>query len=197
LKTDLKGRPERYVDIIIDETGRLTTLVDGLLGPRSLPEPSLINIHEVLERVRRLIELESDPPIVIYRDYDPSIPELTIDAELMVQVFLNIARNAMQSFVDVEVPSLQFVTRIERQFTIGTTQHKLVIRVDIIDNGPGIPDALKHQLFYPMISGRSDGTGLGLSVAQSIVHQHQGLIEFESEPGKTIFSTLIPLEPQQ
>jgi two-component system nitrogen regulation sensor histidine kinase GlnL len=147
-----------------------------------------------LERVRTLIELEVDNSLEVRTDYDPSIPEVSIDAELMVQVVLNIARNAMQSLQDCECPCLAFITRVQRQFTIGTTQHKLVAKIDIADNGPGIPDELKEHLFYPMITGRSDGTGLGLSVAQSIVHQHQGLIEFESRPGNTIFSIYLPLE---
>jgi two-component system nitrogen regulation sensor histidine kinase GlnL len=183
-----------YTEIIVDETDRLTALVDRLLGPKSIPKPSLTNIHEVLERVRTLIELEVDNSLEVRTDYDPSIPEVSIDAELMVQVVLNIARNAMQSLQDCECPCLAFITRVQRQFTIGTTQHKLVAKIDIADNGPGIPDELKEHLFYPMITGRSDGTGLGLSVAQSIVHQHQGLIEFESRPGNTIFSIYLPLE---
>ena len=197
LARELEPELQQYTDIIIDETDRLTSLVDRLLGPNSLPNPTRISIHEVLERVRKLIELESDPPITIYRDYDPSIPELNIDPELMVQVVLNVARNAMQSLARVSSPSLQFISRIERQFTIGAKQHKLVIKILIVDNGPGIPEELKDQLFYPMISGRSDGTGLGLSVAQSIMNQHQGLIKFESEPGHTVFSIIIPLEPHQ
>jgi len=195
LAKELQNRGlEQYTDIIIDEADRLTSLVDRMLGPKSLPEPGMINVHEVLERVRKLIELESEPPLAIYRDYDPSIPDSLMDAELMVQVFLNIALNAMQSLSGTELPQLRFVTRIERQFTIGVRQHKLVIKTDIIDNGCGVPDELKGHMFYPMISGRPDGTGLGLSVAQTIVHQHNGLIEFESEPGQTIFSVIIPLE---
>ena len=183
-----------YTDIIIDETDRLTSLVNRLLGPISLPQPAAVNIHEILERVRKLIELEANPPIEVIRDYDPSIPDLYIDEELMVQVFLNIARNAMQSLSQVDLPKLQFTSRIERQFTIGHHKHRLVIKVDIIDNGPGIPDALKEHLFYPMISGRPDGTGLGLSVAQAIIHQHKGLIEVDSHPGETKFSVITPLE---
>jgi two-component system nitrogen regulation sensor histidine kinase GlnL len=183
-----------YTEIIVDETDRLTALVDRLLGPKSIPKPSLTNIHEVLERVRTLIELEVDNSLEIKTDYDPSIPEVSIDSELMVQVILNVARNAMQALQDSECPCLAFTTRIERLFTIGTIQHKLVARIDIADNGPGIPDSIKEQLFYPMITGRPDGTGLGLSVAQSIVHQHQGLIEFESRSGNTIFSIYLPLE---
>jgi two-component system nitrogen regulation sensor histidine kinase GlnL len=183
-----------YTEIIIDETDRLTALVDRLLGPNSLPKPSITNIHEVLERVRTLIELESDPNLKIRTDYDPSIPEVSIDPEQMVQVVLNIARNAMQALKDNSCQSLTFVTRVERQYTIGAVQHKLVAKIDIVDNGPGIPIELKDHLFYPMITGRPDGTGLGLSVAQSIVHQHQGRIEFESRPSNTVFSIFLPLE---
>ena len=186
-----------YTEIIIDETDRLTSLVNRLLGPISLPKPSAVNIHEILERVRKLIELESNPPIDVIRDYDPSIPDLFIDAELMVQVYLNIARNAMQSLSHVNEPMLRFTTRIERQFTIGSQLHRLVIKVDIVDNGPGIPEDLKEHLFYPMISGRPDGTGLGLSVAQSIIHQHKGLIEVESHACETTFSVITPLELTQ
>jgi two-component system nitrogen regulation sensor histidine kinase GlnL len=187
----------QYTDIIISETDRLTSLVDRLLGPKALPNPKDINIHEVLERVRKLIEFEASPPIKIRRDYDPSIPDINIDPELLVQVFLNIARNAMQSLDGMPNPKLTFVTRVERLFTVGSRQHKIVIKVNIIDNGPGIPETLKEHLFFPMISGRSNGTGLGLSVAQSIIHQYQGMIEFDSEPGRTAFSIIIPLEQQQ
>lgn len=183
-----------YTEIIVDETDRLTKLVDRLLGPNDLPKPVLTNIHEVLERVRTLIELEADPDFEICCDYDPSIPELVIDLEQMVQVFLNIARNAMQALTETQDPRLTIITRVERLFTIGSTQHKLVLRVDIRDNGPGIKDDLKEHLFYPMITGRSEGTGLGLSVAQSIVHQHKGVIEVESRPCNTTFSIYLPLE---
>jgi len=148
----------------------------------------------LLERVRILIELESTSSFKIVRDYDPSIPEIEIDPELMIQVFLNIARNAMQSLTEIKQPALRFKTRTERQFTIGTRLHRIVTRVDIIDNGPGIPPTLKDQLFFPMISGRPEGTGLGLSFAQSIVQKHQGLIEFESAPGRTQFSIILPME---
>lgn len=184
-----------YTEIIVDETDRLTALVDRLLGPNSLPQPSLTNVHEVIERVRTLIELEADPALELISDYDPSIPELSIDLEQMVQVVLNVARNAMQSLENTPHPRITFTTRVERLFTIGTTQHKLVAKIDVVDNGPGIPEHLKEHLFYPMITGRSEGTGLGLSVAQSIVHQHNGLIEFDSRPGRTVFSIYLPLEP--
>ncbi|MBV1879272.1 MAG: PAS domain-containing protein [Pseudomonadales bacterium] len=191
LKTD---QLRQYTDVIIDETDRLTSLVDRLLGPNSALKPECMNIHEVLERVRTLIAMESDPPIEIHQDYDPSIPEMNLDAELMVQVVLNIARNAMQSLVDINTPKITFISRVERQYTIGSIHHKLAVRMSVQDNGPGIPEALKEHLFFPMISGRSNGTGLGLSVAQAIIQQHHGLIEFDSEPGNTTFSIILPLE---
>ncbi|XOV90770.1 MAG: nitrogen regulation protein NR(II) [Pseudomonadota bacterium] len=186
-----------YTDIIIGETDRLTALVDRLLGPKTAPRPTSTNVHELLERVRRLIELESEGSIHISRDYDPSIPEILLDKELMLQAFLNIARNAMQCLADTSDPEIRFATRVERQFTIGSNLHRTVLTVDIIDNGPGIPESLKDHLFYPMISGRPDGTGLGLSLAQSIIHQHAGLIEVASEPGRTDFTVIIPLEQPQ
>jgi len=181
-----------YTNIIIEEADRLTALVDRLLGPRTTPTPAPTNIHELLERVCKLIEVESG--LQVCRDYDPSIPELSVDGELMMQAILNIARNAAQSLAGTPDPELTLVTRTERQFTIGTIRHRLVLKIDVIDNGPGIPEGIRDQLFYPMISGRPEGTGLGLSFAQSIVHQHHGLIEFTSEPGRTVFTIIIPLE---
>ncbi len=183
-----------YTAIIIEETDRLRNLVDRLLGPNRLPTLISTNIHEVLERVCTLVEAET-LGLKIKRDYDPSIPDLLADKEQLHQCILNIVRNAMQAVIGyADTPEITLVTRTERQFTIGTTRHRLVARIDIIDNGPGIPDGLKDQLFFPMISGRPDGTGLGLSFAHSIIAQHHGIIEFNSRPGRTIFSLLIPLE---
>jgi|TARA_Y100000310_G_scaffold345773_1_gene469662 two-component system nitrogen regulation sensor histidine kinase GlnL len=184
-----------YTNIIIEETDRLRKLVDRLLGPNTMLQRCDTNIHEVLERVCTLIEVESNHQISIQRDYDPSIPDMHADGELLLQALLNIVRNAMLAVMDSATSSrISLVTRTERQFTIGTTRHRLVVRVDVTDDGPGIPDALRQHLFYPMISGRAKGTGLGLSVALAIINQHRGLIEFESEPGNTTFSLLIPLE---
>jgi two-component system nitrogen regulation sensor histidine kinase GlnL len=185
---------EEYTTIIIQETDRLTALVDRLLGPRAVPEFHLANVHEVLERVRKLIALEAEPTLKIIRDYDPSIPEINMDTEMMLQAILNIVRNAMQGLEGTPDAEIKIVTRTERQFTIASTRHRNVLRIDIIDNGPGIPESLKEYLFYPMISGRPGGTGLGLSVAHSIIHQHHGIIEFDSEPGCTRFTVIIPLE---
>jgi two-component system nitrogen regulation sensor histidine kinase GlnL len=195
---------QEFTDIIISETDRLTSLVDRLLGPKSRPEPVLTNIHRLLERVRTLVELEFHSSIQVARDYDPSIPEVTVDPGLLIQAFLNITRNAVQSLTEATPkdsnkegdwkPSVKFTTRTLRQYAIGQKFHRVSLKIDIEDNGNGVPENIREQLFFPMITGRSDGTGLGLSIAHSIVHQHGGAIEFESEPGRTIFSIILPLE---
>lgn len=187
-----------YTNIIIEEADRLRDLVDRLLGPRHIPKQEEVNIHEILERVCQLIDVESQSRITIVRDYDPSIPEFQADKGQMIQALLNITRNAMQAMLEaspeIEKPSLTLRTRTVRQFTIGHQRHRLVAQIDITDNGPGIPEEMRENLFYPMVSGRADGTGLGLSISQSIVNQKNGIIEFTSEPGKTTFSIYIPLE---
>lgn len=186
-----------YTNVIIEEADRLRNLVDRLLSaPRRITrEP--VNIHEVLERVRHLVEAESDGRLVIQRDYDPSIPEIMGDREQLIQAVLNISRNAQQALRSMPsdaLPELRLRTRTQRQLTIGNSRHRLACQIDITDNGPGVPPELMGTLFVPMISGRVDGTGLGLTIAQSIINQHHGLIECKSGPGKTVFSVLIPLE---
>ncbi len=181
-----------YTNVIIGEADRLQNLLRRMLGPNTLPHKKNINIHEVLERVFTLAQAESPEGIKIVRDYDPSIPELYADPEQLIQAVLNVVRNAMQALDDSGVITLR--TRTQRQFTIGNQRHKLVARIDIIDNGPGIPPNLRDELFYPMVTGRADGTGLGLSIAQSLVNQHGGLIECTSQAGETVFTLLLPLE---
>ena len=186
-----------YTDVIIEEADRLRNLVDRMLGSNKLPALSPTNIHEVLERVCSLVDLESQGSITLVRDYDPSIPELLVDREQMIQAVLNIVRNAMQALAsqpEQRLGRITLRTRSLRQFTIGHTRHRLVCKVEIIDNGPGIPAELQETLFYPMVSGRADGTGLGLAITQTIISQHQGLIECESHPGHTLFSIFLPLE---
>lgn len=186
-----------YINVIIDEADRLRGLVDRLLGSHKVSEQQSVNIHEVLERVCALVEAESPRRITIERDYDPSIPELIGDAEQLIQASLNIMRNAMRELQTIdarEAATITLTTRVLRQFTIGKRQHRLVVRVDIADNGPGVAADLLDSIFFPMVSGRADGTGLGLSIAHSIVHQHAGLIECVSQPGNTVFSLFLPLE---
>ncbi|MFC2971952.1 nitrogen regulation protein NR(II) [Azotobacter bryophylli] len=186
-----------YTNVIIEEADRLRNLVDRMLGSNKLPSLSMTNIHEVVERVCNLVDAESEGRIILVRDYDPSIPELLIDREQMIQAVLNIVRNAMQALNgqnDQRLGRITLRTRTIRQFTIGHTRHRLVCKLEIIDNGPGIPADLQETMFYPMVSGRPDGTGLGLAITQTIISQHQGLIECESHPGHTAFSIFLPLE---
>lgn len=185
-----------YTRIIIEEADRLRDLVDRLLGPRQLPKREAVNIHAVLERVCTLVEAETAGVVQLKRDYDPSIPEFLGDADQLIQAVLNIVRNAMQAMQEAgtELPEILLRTRAKRQVTLGSERHRLVCCLEILDNGPGIPAEMLSSIFYPMISGRADGSGLGLSIAQSIINQHQGLIECVSEPGQTRFTLFIPLE---
>ncbi|OOG26793.1 two-component system sensor histidine kinase NtrB [Thioalkalivibrio denitrificans] len=181
-----------YTRVIIGEADRLQSLVDRMLGPNNVPRKHEINVHEVLEHVHRLIAAEAPAGVRIDTDYDPSIPELMADRDLLVQAVLNIARNALQAVG--ETGHIVLRSRVLRQYTVGHVRHKLVARIQIIDDGPGIPEQVRERVFYPMVSGRPGGTGLGLSIAQSLINQHGGLIECTSQPGKTVFSILIPLE---
>nr|VFJ62157.1 MAG: two-component system, NtrC family, nitrogen regulation sensor histidine kinase GlnL [Candidatus Kentron sp. FW]VFJ70162.1 MAG: two-component system, NtrC family, nitrogen regulation sensor histidine kinase GlnL [Candidatus Kentron sp. FW] len=181
-----------YTTIIIQEADRLSTLIDRMLGPRTPPKKRQLNIHEVMERVRILVQAEAPPGVSLERDYDPSIPELYGDPDLLIQAVLNVARNAIQSLGDHG--RVLFSTRVHRQFTIGHRRHRLVVRVDITDDGPGIPEGLEETIFYPMVTGLGEnGTGLGLPIAQSLVNQHGGLIECHGQPGATTFSILLPV----
>ena len=186
-----------YTNVIIEEADRLRNLVDRMLGSNKLPSLAMTNIHEVLERVCSLVEAESQGCITLVRDYDPSLPDVLIDREQMIQAVLNIVRNAMQAISsqnELRLGRITLRSRALRQFTIGHVRHRLVARVEIIDNGPGIPLELQATLFYPMVSGRPDGTGLGLAITQNIISQHQGLIECESHAGHPAFSIYLPLE---
>ncbi|AJD46737.1 signal transduction histidine kinase, nitrogen specific, NtrB [Isoalcanivorax pacificus W11-5] len=185
-----------YTRVIIDEADRLRALADRMLGPRRLPNFRSLNIHECLEHVRQLILAEHPEGVRVQRDYDISLPEIPADRDQLIQVILNLARNAVQALTEANMPdaTVIFRTRVQRQFTIGAQRHRLIARIDIQDNGPGIPEELRETLFYPMVSGRANGSGLGLSIAQSIISQHQGMIECESTAGRTVFSLLLPME---
>lgn len=184
-----------YTDVIIEEADRLSKLVDSMLGSHKLMEVRSINIHEVLERVRKLISVGSGGHIEIDRDYDPSIPEIMGDKERLIQAVLNIVGNAHEAVIEAGVknPRISIRTRALRQFTIGNTRHRLVCKIEITDNGPGIKEELMDILFLPMVSGRANGTGLGLSISQSIINHHKGLIECSSRPGRTTFAIYIPI----
>lgn len=179
-----------YTRIIIGEADRMQKLVDSMLGPNKVKQAEEINIHEVLERVRSLVLAEAKQ-VSITRDYDPSIPEVQGEKDALIQAVLNIVRNAVEAAQDKCRISLR--TRIERKFTIANIRHDLVARIDICDNGPGIAAEMMEKIFYPMITTRAQGTGLGLTIAQTLISRHGGLIACESEPGKTCFTILIPI----
>ena len=183
---------KEYTQIIIAESDRLQGLMDKMLGPNKLPNKSTLNIHEVLERVRQLVQAESSGNLTINNDYDPSIPDIYADKDQLIQAILNIVRNAMQALEGKG--EIMFKTRIHRQLNVGRKRYKLAVKCDIIDNGPGIDPDMMSQIFYPMITGRAEGTGLGLSITQALINQHNGLIECNSEPGNTVFSIFLPME---
>ena len=167
-----------------------------MLGPHQQLELQPLNIHEILEHVRNLIMAESHNKVQFERDYDPSLPEIPGDRTQLIQVVLNIMRNAMQVAPEPAACVITLRTRSRRQFTIGTKVHRLVCQIDIIDNGPGVPRDIENALFVPMVTGRAEGTGLGLAIAQSVINHHGGLLECESEPGKTRFTFYIPMRQQ-
>jgi two-component system nitrogen regulation sensor histidine kinase GlnL len=187
------GDPElrEFTQVIVKETDRLQSLMNRLLTPSRLPRVEAINIHEVTERVRTLLLAEFPDDLTVRRDYDTSLPELTGDKEQLIQAILNVARNAAQATGGKG--EIRLVTRIARQVTIARLRHRHAVAISIEDDGPGVPADLAERIFYPLVSGREGGTGLGLSLAQSYVSQHQGLIEFESVPGRTRFTILVPV----
>lgn len=189
-----------FTDIIISEVDRLRNLADTMLGSRQLPSYELVNVHEPLERVRSLITNQTKKKIKITRDYDLSLPDVMADRDQLIQVMLNISVNAVQAmmenkefFVDHQ-PELILRTRIQRLVTINGVLKRSAIRIDIEDNGPGVPEEILESVFYPLVTGRAKGTGLGLSIAQNIMHQHSGMIECQSISGKTVFSLYLPWE---
>ena len=190
LERELKSEElKEYTGIIIGEADRLRNLVNRLLGPNALPEKNAVNIHEITEHVRQLIQVETDHKI--NTNYDPSIPDLFVDKDHLIQAVLNILVNATQA-VD-HTGKIIIKTRALRQFTIGSNRHKLVCQIEIYDNGSGVPAEIIKTIFFPMVTTRAEGTGLGLSIAQSLIQQNGGLIQCISEPGNTIFRILIPI----
>jgi len=187
-------RPDlhEYTQVIMNEADRLQSLMERLLTPHRLPRPAALNIHEVLDRVRSVILAEYPAGIAVERDYDVSLPMLIGDKEQLIQAVLNVARNAAQALHGRGEIKLR--TRIVRQITLARRRYRHAIAVDICDNGPGIPDELRERIFHPLVSGRTGGSGLGLTLAQTFVTQHRGMIHFDSAPGKTIFTILLPLD---
>ena len=191
LDRQIDDESRELTHIIIREADRLQSLVDRMLGPKDLPVKEMLNIHKILEHIRRLVQAESES-IRFVGDYDPSLPDIPADESMLIQALLNIARNAVAALNGEGQITLR--TRPRRNCAIRSHTYPLAMQIDIIDNGEGIPEDLAETLFFPMVTGRADGSGLGLSIAQSLIQQHNGQIEFTSKPGETCFTILIPLE---
>lgn len=183
-----------YTQVIISEADRLRSLLNRLLTPHRVPKFVPTNIHELLVRVKGVVQAEF-PSIRILTDWDTSLPEFNADSEQLTQAILNILRNAAQALIGrTASPEIRIKTRVARGIVLGKRLHRQVVAVSIADNGPGIPDAMLDRIFFPLVSGREGGSGLGLTIAQTYVAQHQGSIEVDSVPGRTVFTILLPLD---
>jgi two-component system nitrogen regulation sensor histidine kinase GlnL len=201
-----------YTRVIISEADRLTNLLDCMLGPGRPPAKQRVNMHELLERVYRLLRGEAHEEVAIERDYDPSLPVIEVDPNHIIQAMLNLGRNAIQALSSGRegsparaaahgepapgepAPRLTLRTRVATNVSIGGQRHRLVASIQFEDNGPGVPADIRDTIFYPLVSGRSAGSGLGLGIAQDLVSRHGGLIEFDSAPGRTIFAIYLPMD---
>ncbi len=199
LERELNEKNRIFTQIIITEADRLKNLVDRMVGPREVPKKTQVNIHKVIEHVRQLVNVEIEETdskhsksISILSDYDPSIPDIKADETMLIQSILNITQNAVAAIA--HSGEIIFKTRSRRNCSIGTKTYPLVASIEITDNGSGVDTSLQEKIFLPMITGRAEGTGLGLSIAQSLIQQHHGLIEFDSRPGKTTFTLLLPIQ---
>ena len=189
-------KPElrEYTQVIIKEADRLQALMDRLLTPHRAPRVTAVAIHEVLERVRSLLLAEFTSGVAIRRDYDPSLPEVAGDKEQLIQAVLNITRNAAQALTETgKGGTITLRTRAVRQRTILRHRHKLALELQVIDDGPGVPPDILERIFSPLVSGRDGGSGIGLSLAQTFVQYHEGVIECESRPGRTVFTIVLPV----
>ena len=186
-----------YTQVIIGEADRLQSLVNRLLTPHRLPAYARVNIHEILARVKSLVDAEFRDHAEVHCDFDISLPELECDPEQILQAVLNIARNAGESLRESKAGTgdIWLKTRVARGVTLARRRYRLALAISVIDNGPGIPSALREKIFFPLVTGRDGGSGLGLTIAQTFVAQHHGAIECESEPGTTSFTLLLPLDP--
>jgi len=183
-----------YTDVVISETDRLASLVDTLLGPGGPPNKKPINVHELLEYVVRIVQAEEQRTLTVKRDYDPGLPSIDLDRDQMVQAFLNLVGNAAAALEGHGTITLR--SRAVTNFTIGNVRHRVIASIEIEDDGPGIPVDLQGSVFYPLVTSKPEGTGLGLPAAQELISRHGGLIEFESRPGRTVFIVRIPLDQE-
>jgi two-component system nitrogen regulation sensor histidine kinase GlnL len=191
LHRQLDDASKEYTQMIIEQADRLNNLVERLLGPNTFHQHQSLNIHEVLEKILKLVSIELPSSVTLERDYDPSIPDISMDEDQIQQALLNIIQNAIQA-INAK-GEIKIITRVANQVTISGHRHRLAIEIKIVDNGPGIPVHLHNTLFYPMVTGRAQGTGLGLSIAQTLIQQHQGRIDFKSRTGYTEFTVLLPV----
>ena len=194
LARQLKNDSElaEYTDVIIREADRLSALVDNMLGPVSPPSMQPVNIHKLLDHLRRLLQAETSGTVVFEDDYDPSLPPVRVDKDQILQAMINLGRNAVQ-VLGGQGGTIRFRTRAATRVVLGGVQHALVARIDFEDDGPGVPDDLRDSLFYPLVTGRPDGTGLGLAIAQELVNRHGGLIELDPGAPVTRFSLYLPI----
>lgn len=186
---------KEYTEVVISEADRLAGLVDTLLGPGGPSDKQPLNLHELIEYVVRLVEAESDSRVAIHRDYDPGLPDIDLDRDQMIQAILNLIRNALVALDGSGTLTLR--TRAVSNFTIGNVRHRVIASIEIEDDGPGIPQDMQDSVFYPLVTSRPEGTGLGLPAAQELISRHKGLIEFESKPGRTVFFVRIPLDQSE
>jgi two-component system nitrogen regulation sensor histidine kinase GlnL len=184
-----------YTDVVISETDRLAGLVDRLLGPGGPPNKAPNNVHELIEYVARLVQAGDDRSLVFHRDYDPGLPMIDLDRDQVVQALLNIVRNAAAALEGQGRITMR--TRAVTNFTIGDIRHRVIASIEIEDDGPGIPQDLQDSIFYPLVTSREQGTGLGLPAAQELISRHGGLIEFDSRPGRTVFCIRLPIDTTQ
>jgi two-component system nitrogen regulation sensor histidine kinase GlnL len=195
----ITAEQREFTRVIISEADRLQSLLDRVLAPHRGPRVvDALNIHEVCERVRSLILAEFPSGLSIVRDYDASVPDIRGDREQLIQALLNVVRNAAQALggrIDQHAARIELRTRIARQVTFARRHCKLALDLRVVDNGPGVPEEIRERIFDPLVSGREGGSGLGLALAQGYIHEHEGMIDFESEPGRTEFRLLLPLDP--
>ncbi len=193
LETQQEDKSVQFLEIISKEALRLRNLVDRMLGPKGSNEKSPHNVHELIRYVLQIVEGDKPPNVFVKLDYDPSIPEVNMDFEAMVQALLNLIINAMQA-MEERGGILTLRTRVEHKFTLGTQTYPLVACISVMDQGKGIPPEVFDSIFFPMVSSKKEGTGLGLPVSQNVLRQHEGLIVAESEPGNTVFNVYLPLK---
>jgi len=192
-------RPElrEYTQVIIKEADRLQALLDRLLTPRRTVHLAAVNIHEVLERVRSLVQAEFPSGVSVLRNYDPSVPDMVGDIEQLIQTVLNVVRNAAQALLSGanggRGGTIILRTRSARQVTIARQRHKLALELQVIDDGPGLPEEIRDRVFNPLVSGREGGSGIGLALVRTYIQNHGGVVEFDSRPGRTVFTLLLPL----